>query len=285
MAAMLGEEVGYTIGLATRLERKISRHTRIEVITDGLFTRRILASPDLDGVSAVIFDEFHERSLSGDLGLALALDAQGALRADLRIILMSATLDTENIATSIGAPVIESEGRMFPVETHYLGRSEARIEDQMAQAIARVLQAETGSILAFLPGAGEIRRTAEQLAQAGHADVEIAPLFGALAPAQQDAAIAPAAPGRRKIVLATDIAESALTIEGIRVVVDCGLARVPRPDPSGLRTRLVTVRASRASVEQRRGRAGRTGPGACYRLWTAPETKGLRRLLQALDSA
>ena len=275
MAETLGERLGETVGLATRLERKVSAGTRIEVVTDGLFTRRILASPDLEKVSTVIFDEFHERSLNADLGLALALDAQAALREDLRLVLMSATLDTDVIAGALGAPVIASEGRMFPVETHYLGRGKGRVEDEMAAAILKALAREKGSVLAFLPGAAEIRRTSERLAGSLPSDVEIAPLYGALPPKAQDAAIRPAAPGRRKLVLATDIAESALTIEGVRVVVDAGLARVPQADPSGLRTRLVTVRASQASVEQRRGRAGRTGPGACYRLWQAPETRGL----------
>ncbi len=275
MAQTLGERVGETVGLATRLERKVSARTRIEVITDGLFTRRILSSPDLERVSAVIFDEFHERSLNGDLGLALALDAQAALRDDLRLIVMSATLDTDAIAGALDAPVITSAGRMYPVKTHYLGRGEGRIEDQMCRAIETGLRRESGSILAFLPGAAEIRRTAERLSDIVSEDVEIALLFGALSPGEQDTAIRPAPPGRRKVVLATDIAESALTIEGVRIVIDSGLARVPRTDPSGLRTQLVTVRASQASVEQRRGRAARTGPGACYRLWQEPETRGL----------
>lgn len=275
MADTLGEPLGHTVGLSTRLERRVSRHTRIEVVTDGLLVRRILNSPDLEGVSTLIFDEFHERSLNADLGLALALDVQTALREELRIILMSATLDTEAIAGALSAPVIESKGRIFPVETHYLGRSRARIEEQMADAIEMALRRETGSILAFLPGAAEIRRTAQRLEDAGHEAVDIAPLFGALPPEAQDAAIRPAGKGRRKVVLATDIAESALTIEDVRIVVDSGMARVPQSDPAGLRTRLVTVRASQASVAQRRGRAGRTGPGTCYRLWSQPETKGL----------
>ncbi len=277
MAASLGEKIGETVGLSTRLERRVSGATRIEVITDGLFTRRILASPELEGVSAVLFDEFHERSLNGDLGLALALEAQAVLRSDLRIVIMSATLDTHALCQRLGAAGVVSEGRMFEVETRYLGRGAAPVDAQVANAVRAALARDTGSILAFLPGAAEIRRTADRLADDLPETVDIAPLFGALSPAEQDAAIRPAAPGRRKVVLSTDIAESALTIEDVRIVIDAGLARVPVSDPSGWRSRLVTQRASLASVDQRRGRAGRTAPGVCYRLWSEPENRGLAR--------
>ncbi|GAB5455431.1 MAG: ATP-dependent helicase HrpB [Henriciella sp.] len=273
MAQTLGEPLGKRIGLSTRVDRKTSKDTRVEVITDGLFTRRLLSDPELTGVSAVIFDEIHERSLSADLGLALALEVQGALRDDLHLLAMSATLDTTAMAGKLDAPVIESEGRQYPVETRYLGRSQDRLEDQMARAIERAVRETDGSILAFLPGAGEIRRTAERLSHIK--DVLIAPLFGALSPQEQDAAIRPCADGNRKVVLATDIAESALTIEGVSVVIDSGYARVPRYVPGGLSTALQTVRAARANVDQRRGRAGRLGPGICYRLWDEAETRGL----------
>lgn len=274
MAATLGEKTGGQIGLSTRIERKVSKDTLVEVVTDGLFARRILADPSLDGVSAVIFDEIHERGLNADLGLALALEAQSVFREDLYILAMSATLDTEKVAGVLNAPVIESEGRQYPVETRYLGRTRDRIEDQMASAIAKAVRAETGSILAFLPGAGEIRRTAERLGDLP-APVSVHPLFGALSPREQDEAVSPAPEGQRKIVLATDIAESALTIDGVHVVVDSGLARVPEFEPSSGTQVLRTIRAARANVDQRRGRAGRLGPGVCYRLWDEEETRGL----------
>lgn len=274
MASSLGEKLGQTVGLTTRVDRKVSAATRIEVITDGLFTRRILNDPGLEGIGAVLFDEFHERRLNSDLGLALALEAQGALREDLRLLIMSATLDTGAVAKAIAAPVIESAGRQYEVETRYLGRSEDRIEDRMPKAIRQALREETGSVLAFLPGAREIHRTADTLAGLGP-DILIAPLFGALSPAAQDAAVSPAPAGMRKVVLATDLAESALTIEGVRIVIDSGLARVAEDEAGGLGTRLSTVRASRASVDQRRGRAGRTAPGVCYRLWDEAATRGL----------
>lgn len=273
MAQTLGERLGQRIGLATRVDRQVSKDTVVEVITDGLFTRRLLSDPELSGTSAVIFDEIHERSLSADIGLALAQETQGALREDLHLLAMSATLDTEAMARKLDAPVIVSEGRQYPVETRYLGRTRDRLEDQMARAIERAVRETDGSVLAFLPGAGEIRRTAERLSLP--ANVLVAPLFGALSPKQQDAAIKPCAEGRRKVVLATDIAESALTIEGVSVVVDSGYARVPRYVPGGLSTELQTIRAARANVDQRRGRAGRLGPGTCYRLWDEAETRGL----------
>ena len=273
MAQTLGETLGQRVGLSTRVDRRVSDATKVEVITDGLFTRRLLADPELSGISAVIFDEIHERSLSADIGLALALEVQHALRDDLHLLAMSATLDTEDMARKLNAPVIESEGRQYPIETRYLGRTQDRLEDQMARAIERALRETDGSILAFLPGAGEIRRTAERLNI--EKDILIAPLFGAMSPRDQDAAIQPRADGGRKVVLATDIAESALTIEGVSVVVDSGYARVPRFVPGGLSTELQTVRAARANVDQRRGRAGRLGPGTCYRLWDEAESRGL----------
>lgn len=278
MAKSLGERPGETVGYRVRFGSKISRATRIEVVTEGIFTRQLLDDPELTGVAAVLFDEFHERSLDADLGLALARDAQTGLREDLRILVMSATLDGARVAKLLGeAPVVESEGRAFPVETRYLGRKvDAPLERQMADAIASALRTDAGSVLAFLPGAAEIRRTQNFLAERIHdAAIEIVPLFGALDAAVQDRAIAPAPKGTRKVVLATSIAETSLTIEGVRIVVDSGLARVPRYEPDIALTRLETVRASRAAVDQRRGRAGRTEPGVCYRLWDEPQTASL----------
>lgn len=278
MAKSLGERTGETVGYRVRFGSRISRATRIEVVTEGIFTRQILDDPELSGVAAILFDEFHERSLDADLGLALARDAQTGLREDLRILVMSATLDGARVAKLLGdAPVVESEGRAFPVETRYLGRkADAPIERQMADAIASALRADTGSVLAFLPGAAEIRRTQNFLGErVQDASVEIVPLFGALDAAVQDRAISPAPRGMRKVVLATSIAETSLTIEGVRIVVDSGLARVPRYEPDIGLTRLETVRASRAAVDQRRGRAGRTEPGVCYRLWDEPQTASL----------
>jgi ATP-dependent helicase HrpB len=274
MAATLGEKTGGIVGLTTRVDRKVSDRTRIEVITDGLFTRRILSDPELSGVGTVLFDEFHERSINLDLGLALALDAQEGLRPDLRIAVMSATLETARIAKAIAAPVIESDGRIHPVTTVYLGRSGDRIEDQAARAARRALGEQPGSILVFLPGRGEILRTAERLDDLGD-DIIVAPLYGALSPADQDRAVSPAPPGMRKIVLSTDIAESSLTIEGVNTVIDAGLARVAEFDSSSASPTLTTRRAARANVDQRRGRAGRMGPGVCYRLWDEEATRGL----------
>lgn len=278
MAKSLGERAGETVGYRVRFGSKISRATRIEVVTEGIFTRQILDDPELSGVAAILFDEFHERSLDADMGLALARDAQTGLREDLRILVMSATLDGARVAKLLGeAPVVESEGRAFPVDTRYLGRkADAPVERQMADAIASALRADSGSVLAFLPGAAEIRRTQNFLSErVQDASIEIVPLFGALDAAVQDRAIAPAPKGSRKVVLATSIAETSLTIEGVRIVVDSGLARVPRYEPDIGLTRLETVRASRAAVDQRRGRAGRTEPGVCYRLWDEPQTASL----------
>jgi ATP-dependent helicase HrpB len=278
MARTLGEAVGETVGLRVRLGSKIGRRTRIEVVTEGVFARMILDDPTLDGVAGILFDEFHERSLDADLGLALALDAQGGLREDLRLLVMSATLDGARVAKLLGnASVIQSEGRAFPVETRYLGRDpNRRIEEQVTDAVLRALRAETGSILIFLPGQGEIRRV-DTLLRERIADpmVDLAPLYGALDRAEQDLAVSPAKPGRRKVVLATSIAETSLTIEGVRVVVDSGLARIPVYEPDIGLTRLETVRVSRAAADQRRGRAGRTEPGICYRLWEEAATGAL----------
>lgn len=283
MAATLRETVGETVGLRVRLGSQIGPRTRIEVVTEGVFARMILSDPELDDIAAVLFDEFHERSLDADLGLALALDAQAGLREDLRLVAMSATLDGARVAERLGGsegpcPVLVSEGRAFPVATRYRGRDPSRrIEDEVTAAILTALQEEAGSILAFLPGQGEIRRVAERLEArlTGRGDIRIAPLYGTLEREEQDRAVAPAPNGVRKIVLATAIAETSLTIEGVRVVVDSGLARVPVYEPDLGLTRLETVRVSRAAADQRRGRAGRTEPGVCYRLWEEAATGAL----------
>ena len=275
MASLLGEQTGETVGYRVRLESRIGPKTRIEVVTEGVFTRMILDDPGLEGVGAVLFDEFHERSLDADLGLALAVDAQEALRPDLRLVVMSATLDGAVVSARLGAPVIESRGKTYPVKTTYLGRPD-RIEDGVVRAVQRALAEEIGSILVFLPGQGEIRRVEAMLAERiRDPAVVVAPLYGALDFKAQDLAISPAREGLRKVVLATAIAQSSLTIEGVRVVIDSGLSRVPRFDPGSGLTRLRTERVSRASADQRQGRAGRTAPGVCYRLWDEAETRGL----------
>jgi ATP-dependent helicase HrpB len=278
MAATLKESVGDMVGLRVRFGSKVSRKTRIEVVTEGIFTRLILDDPSLDGIAAVLFDEFHERSLDADLGLALARDVQLGLRDDLKVLAMSATLDGARVAKLLGdAPVVESEGRAFAVETRYLGRDTREpIERQVADAVARALRAEAGSALVFLPGQAEIRRTETLLKERiDDPAVDVVTLYGALDAQTQDRAIAPAPKGKRKVVLATSIAETSLTIQGVRIVVDGGLARVPRFEPDVGVTRLETVRVSRASADQRRGRAGRTEPGVCYRLWDEPQTASL----------
>jgi ATP-dependent helicase HrpB len=278
MAASLSEGVGERIGLRARMVSKSGPRTRIEVVTEGVFTRMILADPELSGIGAVLFDEFHERSLDADLGLALARDCQRGFREDLRILAMSATLDGARVAQILDdAPVIASAGRAFGVETRYLGReAHARIEEQTADAVMRALRAETGSILAFLPGQAEIRRVEERLAERiDDPAILLMPLHGAMDMTAQDLALRPAPDGVRKVVLATSIAESSITIEGVRVVIDSGLARVPRFEPDVGVTRLETVRVSRAAADQRRGRAGRTGPGVCYRLWDERQTQSL----------
>ena len=270
MASELGEALGDRVGLRVRLGSQIGPKTRIEVITEGIFTRMILDDPELASVAAVLFDEFHERSLDADLGLALALDAQRNFNPDLRIVVMSATLDGARVAGLLDdAPVIRSEGRSFPVETRYRGRDPSkRIEDEVVACVQQVLAHDEGSILVFLPGQGEIIRTANRLQELiKNPAILVAPLYGAMDAAAQDLAVRPCPHNRRKIVLATSIAETSLTIEDVRIVIDCGLSRVPRYEPDIGMTRLETVRVSRAAADQRRGRAGRTAPGIAYRLW------------------
>lgn len=277
MASLLGEEVGATVGYAMRMENRTSAGTRILVVTEGVLARMILDDPDLPGIAAILFDEFHERSLDGDFGLALALDVQGALRPDLRLLVMSATLDGARVARLLGdAPVIESAGRGFPIEIRHEERpADTAIEDAMARAIRSALACEPGSVLAFLPGQREIERTAERLQGAVPANVDVISLYGAMDGRAQDAAIRPPAAGRRKVVLATSIAETSITIDGVRVVIDSGLSRQPRYEPATGLTRLETVRVSRASADQRAGRAGRTEPGVAIRLWRAEQTAAL----------
>ncbi len=280
MADLLGEAVGETVGYRVRMDSRTGPATRIEVITEGILTRRLIDDPELAGVGAVIFDEFHERSIHTDLGLALCLEAREALREDLRILVMSATLDGAAVASLIGgAPVISSEGRVFPVGTRHLDRPAPRdLDHAMAAAIRAALDEEDGGLLAFLPGEGEIRRVQALLEDAAPApDVLVAPLFGALSRQDQDKAIHRAPQGMRKVVLATDIAETSLTIEGIRIVVDGGYRHRPRFDAQSGMTRLETRRVSRAGADQRRGRAGRLEPGVCYRLWPQAETAALAR--------
>ncbi|WP_010404724.1 ATP-dependent helicase HrpB, partial [Sphingomonas echinoides] len=278
MAATAGQNVGQTFGYATRMDSRRSAATRVTVVTEGIFVARIQNDPELTGVSAVLFDEVHERSLDSDFGLALALDAQSALRPDLRLVAMSATLDGARFSGLMeGAPILESAGRMHPLSLRHLGRAaEARIEDSVAAAIRLALREETGGILAFLPGVAEIERTAERLEGLGP-DILLHRLHGSLDPAAQRAAIAPDPQKRRKVVLATSIAETSLTLDGISVVVDSGLARRPRYDRAAGMTRLVTERASQAAVTQRAGRAARQQPGIAYRLWEEAATAGLPR--------
>ena len=275
MAAMLGEQVGETVGYRVRLDRKVGPKTRIEVVTTGLFLRQLQGDPALPGIAAVLFDEFHERAIDGDMALAFALEAQAGLREDLRLVVMSATLDGESVAQRIpGARRLRSEGRAFPVETRHLGDDPAaRVEDRLASAIRRALAEEGGDILAFLPGTAEIRRTQDRLA--GEDRAIVLPLYGDLPLTEQDKAIRRDPQGRRKVILATSIAETSLTIDGVRVVVDSGLRRSPRFDPTSGMSRLVTVKASLAAAAQRRGRAGRMEPGTCYRLWSAASERAL----------
>ncbi|MEN3150963.1 ATP-dependent helicase HrpB [Neorhizobium sp. IRAMC:178] len=278
MASLLGEQVGERVGYRMRLDNKVSAKTRIEVVTEGVFARMILDDPELSGISAVIFDEFHERSLDADFGLALALDVQSALRDDLRIVVMSATLDVERVAGLLGEPpVIKSEGRTFPIDIRHRDRApNERIEDAMTRAIVEAHSNETGSILAFLPGQAEIQRTAERLAGRFGPETVVVPLYGNLSQKEQDLAIRPAPAGQRKIVLATSIAETSITIDGVRIVIDSGQQRLPVFEPSTGITRLETVRVSRASADQRAGRAGRTEPGIAMRLWHPGQTAALQ---------
>ena len=277
MAALMKETVGETVGYRMRLDNKVSAKTRIEVVTEGVFVRMVLDDPELAGIGAVLFDEFHERSLDADLGLALALDVQGALREDLRIGVMSATLDIDRVCGLLGdPPAVISEGRSFPVSIEYRDRpGTVRIEDAVTAAIVEAHQKEAGSILAFLPGQAEIRRVAERLEGRFGENTRIAPLYGNLSQSEQDAAIRPAPAGERKIVLATSIAETSITIDGVRVVIDSGLQRLPVFEPASGISRLETVRVSRASAEQRAGRAGRTEPGTAIRLWHEGQTASL----------
>jgi ATP-dependent helicase HrpB len=278
MAATLGEAPGETVGYRMRMETRVSRRTRIEVVTEGVFTRMLQSDPALEGIAAVLFDEFHERSLHADTGLAFALDSQENLTPELRLLVMSATLDGAAVARLLGsattnAPTITAAGRMFPVEVRHVGTGLPLLpggrdapELAVLRVIKRALGEAPGDMLVFLPGAGEIRRVQGMLNDVGP-NVDVYPLFGELAPGEQDAALAPARAGRRKIVLATNIAETSLTIDGVRIVVDSGLERRSLFDPASGMNRLEVQRISRASAEQRAGRAGRTAPGVCYRLW------------------
>lgn len=279
MAETLGEEVGGTVGYTVRLERRVSAKTRIEVVTEGILTRRLQQDPELAGTGLVIFDEFHERSLDADLGLALTLDIQRGLRDDLRILVMSATLDAARVAAHLGdAPVIDAPGRVFPVETRHLDKAQRQtISADAVRAVHRALDETDTSILVFLPGEAEIRRTEDALNSSGlPRNTVVRPLYGAMSFAEQDAAIRPSPPGERKVVLATTIAETSLTIDGIGAVIDTGFKRVPRFDPASGMTALETVRVSLASADQRRGRAGRLGPGVGYRLWPEAESRALK---------
>ncbi|MDX5345774.1 MAG: ATP-dependent helicase HrpB, partial [Hymenobacteraceae bacterium] len=281
MADLLNEPVGQTVGYRVRLEKAVSDKTRIEVVTEGILTRMLQSDPALEGVQVLIFDEFHERSLQADLGLAFALDAQAVLRPDLRLVLMSATLDAASIAGWLQAPVIRSEGKMFPVQTHYLSPAEdaaagkhpaARLTALVPKTVRQALaQHPEGDVLVFLPGLGEIRKVATALENTLPAAVNIHLLHGELSLAQQQAALRPAPAGIRKVVLATSIAETSLTIEGVRIVIDGGFSRVPRFVPRNGLTTLATIPVSEAAANQRCGRAGRLGPGTCYRLWTAAD--------------
>jgi len=297
MAQLAGGAVGDLVGYQTRDERRIGPATRIEVLTEGVLTRRLQRDPELPGIAAVLFDEVHERNLTTDLGLALTLDVASTLRPDLRIVAMSATADTASFARLLGtpgapAPIVASDGRTFPVEVRWLPRAgkgrragETPLDVAVADAVHAALRDETGDVLVFLPGIGEILRTRDRLAAAVPAEVDVLPLAGALSAEEQDGALAPAPAGRRKVVLATDIAETSLTVEGVRVVVDSGLARSPRFDLATGMTRLQTVSISRDSADQRAGRAGRTEPGVAYRLWSKIEhgTRPAHRTAEVAD--
>jgi len=271
MSALLGEPVGRSVGFRTRLETKVSRDTRIEVVTEGILTRMLQEDSALTGVGCVIFDEFHERSLNADLGLALCIESQQNLREDMRLLVMSATLELKPLVQLLGdAPVVSAKGRSFEVRTHYVPRrNEIHLELQVSQLVRSALRDHEGDVLCFLPGAAEIRRVQRNLEETAlDRSIRVMPLYGELEGAEQDAALAPSAPGQRKIVLATSIAETSLTIEGIRVVVDSGMRRYAEFDPATGMSRLVTGRVSQAAADQRRGRAGRLSEGDCYRLWS-----------------
>ena len=289
MATTLSESVGDSVGYRMRLDTNIGPKTKIEVVTEGVLTRLLVRNPELDGYGAILFDEFHERSLQADTGLALALETQRLVRPDLRLLVMSATLNCGPVSDLLGkAPVISCAGRMFPVDTRYLDRPlTGPLEVAVTQSILRSLARDSGSLLVFLPGMAEIRRVERALLDADlGSDVVIAPLHGDLPQAAQDSAIEPARPGTRKVVLATSIAETSLTIDGIRVVIDAGQLRAPRFDPRSGLTRLETIRVTQDSADQRRGRAGRLEPGICYRLWTEQEHQTLmaRRPPEILDA-
>ncbi|OOZ37101.1 ATP-dependent helicase HrpB [Solemya velesiana gill symbiont] len=273
MAQLLGEKIGAQVGYRVRFDSCVSRQTRVEVVTEGILTRRLQHDPELDGVSLVIFDEFHERSLHADLALALCNDVQGVLRDDLRLLVMSATLDTGRISSLLNdAPVVKGEGRSYPVDIHYLEkRAEGLTAKVTVNAVLRALNTENGDILVFLPCTGEIRQAEQLLNEQLGSEVVVCSLYGNLSKEAQDRAILPDEGGRRRVVLATSIAETSLTIEGIACVVDSGWSRLPQFDPNSGLTRLQTLRVSLASADQRAGRAGRLGPGVCYRLWTASE--------------
>jgi ATP-dependent helicase HrpB len=290
MAQTLKQSVGSTVGYRMRMDTRVSRDTRIEVATEGVLTRMLQTDPSLDGVAAVIFDEFHERSLQADLGLALALDARANLTPDLKFLVMSATLDGEGVARLLGdAPIVTAQGRMFPVESRFVGKGSPLLpptsfvpgkiefpEEVVARTVARALREEPGDVLVFLPGAREIRRVQSLLQSAAlDSSVRVLPLFGELSGDDQDAALMPAAQGTRKVVLATNIAETSLTIQGVRIIVDSGLVRRSLFDPATGMSRLETQRISRASAEQRQGRAGRIEPGVCYRLWSEGAQRSL----------
>ncbi len=281
MAKQLGEKPGETVGYRTRLDTRVSVRTRIEVVTEGILTRMIQQDPALEDYAAILFDEFHERSLQADLGLALVRESQQALRDDLRVVVMSATLDTAPLARLLDdAPVLTSEGRAYPVDVHYRplppsSHRPPRLPDHVVAVIREALAAQTGSILTFLPGAGEIRLVERLIRPHLPPNTHLTPLYGQLKGDEQDRAIQPAPEGQRKIVLATAIAETSLTIDGVRVVIDAGQARRAVFDPNSGMTRLTTGRLSQAAAEQRKGRAGRIEPGVCYRLWSESEQQGL----------
>lgn len=289
MASTLGESVGGTVGYRMRLDTKVGPKTRIEVVTEGILARLLQQDPAISNYAIVLFDEFHERSLQADMGLALCLESQQLFRPDLRLLVMSATLDCGPVSELLGqAPAIVCDGRLFPVETRYLEQPlSGYLDVAVVQSIRRSLTQDHGSLLVFLPGMAEIRRVERKLLDLNlGSNILIAPLHGDLPQEAQDCAIAPAQPGRRKVVLATSIAETSLTIDGVRIVIDAGLLRVPRFDPRSGLTRLETIRVTQDSAEQRRGRAGRLEPGVCSRLWTSAEHQSLapRRPPEMLDA-